>query len=277
MSEPRVADVLVLAGDAAAARRWAGALGEAEFRVRLAGEEGDGPPDVVVLVGDAPEWSGEEAVGVVRLGSAGPADVTLPADATGRELGLACRLLAEIVRLRRQDRARAEVHDRLLEEAQTDPVTGLPNRRAWEAALRERLAAAGQADQPLALAILDLDLFKRVNDEHGHAAGDAVLRAAGGVLRKGLRTDDFVARLGGDEFGLLVNVPDAGTALAVVDRVRGALPAALEQSGSPPVTASAGLQLAQPPLPSPEALFHAADAALRQAKQQGRDRTVAGD
>lgn len=277
MNEQTFADVLVRTGDAAAARRWAEVLGAVGFRVRPGHAEGNTLPEVVLLVGDNPEWRGREEAGVVRVGGSGPADVLLPGDATEREVCLACRLLADVVRLRRQDRARAAAHDQLAREAQTDPVTGLPNRRAWEAALGEWPARVEHANRPLALAILDLDHFKRVNDQRGHAAGDAVLRVAGEALRGGLRADDFVARLGGDEFGLLVSVPDAQTALAVVERVRGAIPTTLERSGSPLVTASAGLHVALPPLPCPETLFGMADAALRKAKQEGRDRTVAAE
>jgi len=232
-------------------------------------------------------------VGVVRIGTAqtssvGPAEVCLPADVTARELQLACRLLAEIVRLQRQQQAGIELHRRLAEEALTDPLTGLPNRRAWDQVLAERLGRqtrknvsprpAGEGTT-LCLAILDLDFFKRVNDAHGHAAGDDVLRACGQALRAGLRQDDFVARVGGDEFGLLLWVRDEAAGAATVERVRAALPGRLAESAAQPVTASAGFcvvpaETSATPLPCPAALFAAADAALRRAKEQGRDRTV---
>jgi diguanylate cyclase (GGDEF)-like protein len=219
---------------------------------------------------------------VVRVGGEGSADVQLPADATDRELRLACRLLAEVVRLRRREHARRETERRLTEEALTDPLTGLPNRRAWDRALEERMASACEEPGRLCLAIVDLDHFKRVNDAHGHAAGDAVLRAAGEVIAGGLRATDFVARLGGDEFGLLLAVRDASMARAVVDRVRRGLPAGLAERQAQPITASAGFQAApcgesSPPLSCPDALFVGADAALREAKRAGRDRTVGGD
>ncbi|MFC1596789.1 GGDEF domain-containing protein [Planctomycetota bacterium] len=216
---------------------------------------------------------------MVRIGVEGPADVRLPADVSERELRLACRLLAEVVRLRRENHARTETHRRLAEEALTDPLTGLPNRRAWDGAIRRWIDTAAGSTRQICLAIIDLDHFKRVNDTHGHATGDDVLRAAGQVISDGLRQADFVARLGGDEFGLLLLVRDEATARAVLERVRGRLPSELAQRGRPPVTASAGFRLTPPgspaaPLPSPESLFIAADAALRQAKHDGRDRTV---
>ena len=137
----------------------------------------------------------------------------------------------------------------------------------------------GNASGRLCLAVIDLDHFKRVNDVHGHAVGDEVLRQAGQVISGGLREDDFVARLGGDEFGLLFSVPDEPTARAVVDRVRRGLPSGLARAGAEVVTGSAGFELTtagatSPALPSPDRLFQAADTALREAKRQGRNRTV---
>jgi len=216
--------------------------------------------------------------GVVRVGTDGPGDVRLPADCTDRELCLACRLLAQIVRLRRRAIQSAEIHRELSAQAMTDPLTGLPNRRAWDAALPERLALAGRRSQ-LCLAILDLDHFKQINDSHGHAIGDEVLRATGVAINDNLRQDDFVARLGGDEFGLLLWVPDEEVAAAVVERVRAALPEGFSRTVLPNVTASAGYQLtgtcgASAPLPSSDAFYMAADAALREAKRRGRNCTV---
>jgi diguanylate cyclase (GGDEF)-like protein len=187
--------------------------------------------------------------------------------------------LAEVVRLRRKDHTRTQSQKRLVEQAMTDPLTGLANRRAWDRALQEQVAGSGGSWTRLCLAIFDLDHFKRVNDAHGHAAGDDVLRAAGKVISDGLRESDFVARLGGDEFGLLLYVRDEAMARAVVERVRRSLPSGLSQSGTHDVRASAGFAIApsgEPisPPPSPDCLFKAADRALSKAKRQGRDRTV---
>jgi diguanylate cyclase (GGDEF)-like protein len=126
------------------------------------------------------------------------------------------------------------------------------------------------------VAILDLDHFKQVNDTLGHAAGDAVLRAAGQTLLAGLRESDFVARLGGDEFGLLLAVHEPSDATAAIERVRVAIGAGTARVGEP-VTASAGLCVSPPTAADPDAvdrLYGAADAALREAKAQGRNRTV---
>ena len=198
---------------------------------------------------------------VVRIGVDGQADVRLPVDCSERELNLACRLLVQIVRLRRRERLAAQIHQELSAQAMTDPLTGLANRRAWEAALKERVAMAATGENQLCLAILDLDHFKRINDDHGHAIGDEVLRATGQAVYDNLRQDDFVARLGGDEFGLLLWAPDEEVAAAVVERVRTALPPRFSRTVLPALTASAGYRLTGAlPCPSPEALYAAADA-----------------
>jgi diguanylate cyclase (GGDEF)-like protein len=204
-----------------------------------------------------------------------PAYVNLPADASPRELQLACRLLAEIVRLRRKELAITLVQHRLFAEAFTDPLTGLANRRAWDQLLRERLDAVTDV-RCLCLAIFDLDHFKQINDAYGHAAGDEVLKSVASGICESLRQGDFVARIGGDEFGLLIWVPNLDIAPDVVERVRSALPDRLTKSGIHRVTASAGLAgiSATSPATNPSALFALADEALRRAKQEGRNRTV---
>ncbi|HUT10747.1 MAG TPA: GGDEF domain-containing protein [Thermoguttaceae bacterium] len=251
-------------------------------------------PDVVVTDRDLPGHRDPEIlpgkapptlVGVVKIGGGqGRADVALPEDVTARELRLACRLLAQIVRLRRREKSAAQSHRRLAEQALTDPLTGLPNRRAWQDGLEERLARIagpeGPRSQRLCVAVLDLDHFKRVNDTHGHAVGDEVLRASGRSIRESLRQDDFVARLGGDEFGLLLWVPDEPTAASVVDRVRTTLPPRLIQAATHAITASAGYHVVasvESPATtlSADTVYSVADAAMHEAKRLGRDRTVA--
>ena len=300
MSESSAVNVLIVATTGAAGR-WEEMLRGSGCRTWRAPVDPTSAarPDVILTDRDSAEGgnlgiagqggAGDmdcEEVGVVRIGGEGPADAHLPADVSDRELRLACRLVAQIVQLRRKIRSRSAAHRRLAEQALRDPLTGLPNRRAWDQVLQERLTSGANPGRPLCLAILDLDHFKRVNDAHGHAVGDEVLRVVGESLRESLREDDFVARLGGDEFGLLLRAPDAVTSAAVVERVRTALcllPAACCLLGATHVvTASAGFALvraegADNASTSPalcKSLFAAADGALRQAKRQGRDRTV---
>ncbi|MGO8691212.1 MAG: GGDEF domain-containing protein [Thermoguttaceae bacterium] len=281
MDAPSPAIVLLLAARPETAGNWAEMLDDRQFDVRRR-RPGPGESRVDVIVTDRAEIAGRRGgdPAVVRIGGGdGPADVRLPADCTPRELLMACELLAEIVRLRRRGRRAAHIRQELSAQALSDPLTALPNRRAWDLALKERTAAAAEAPNQLCLAILDLDHFKQINDLHGHAVGDEVLRASGRTISDHLRQDDFVARFGGDEFGLLLWVPDDATAAAILRRVRTALPGEHARAGLPTRTASVGYRLAgrgaqSAPLPCPEALYQAAAAALREAKQQGRDRTV---
>jgi diguanylate cyclase (GGDEF)-like protein len=120
---------------------------------------------------------------------------------------------------------RAALIAELTEHAVTDELTGLPNRRAWNAHLEQALARCRRSRQPLAVILLDLDGFKAVNDREGHAAGDALLRAVTTAWLPVLRTTDRLGRLGGDEFAIVVEPGDETAAEDVVDRLRRATPA----------------------------------------------------
>jgi diguanylate cyclase (GGDEF)-like protein/PAS domain S-box-containing protein len=150
--------------------------------------------------------------------------------------------------------------------ALTDQLTGLPNRRAWEDALRRELARAERDGHPVCVAVIDLDEFKAFNDQHGHQAGDAMLARAARAWLGQLRASDLLARYGGEEFAALIPAWPIDTAVAVVERLRAATP--------PGLTASAGVASWNRGEPAAE-LFGRADAALYEAKQAGRDRTVA--
>ena len=234
--------VVVLAREKEAGDCWSRVVAGATVVVRRA-LPGPAEPRPDVIVTDLAEIGSRGAgdPAVVRIGVDGPANVRLPADCSARELNLACRLLVQIVRLRRRERLAAQIHQELSAQAMTDPLTGLANRRAWEAALKERVAMAATAENQLCLAILDLDHFKRINDDHGHAIGDEVLRATGQAVYDNLRQDDFVARLGGDEFGLLLWAPDEELAAAVVERVRTALPARFARTVLPALRPALGI------------------------------------
>jgi diguanylate cyclase (GGDEF)-like protein len=109
--------------------------------------------------------------------------------------------------------------DRLQYESLHDPLTGLYNRRGFDAQLVHSVSRAQRYRWHFALVVLDLDGFKAINDRLGHQHGDAVLRAVGERLRIGLRAGDVAARLGGDEFALIVNVDDGTEVAAVLDRL----------------------------------------------------------
>jgi diguanylate cyclase (GGDEF)-like protein len=114
--------------------------------------------------------------------------------------------------------------DLLAHDASHDPLTGLWNRRIYEQSLQQAVSRTERYGWPFGVVLLDIDDFKSVNDRHGHAAGDAVLRAVGGGLRASLRSGDVAARMGGDEFALLVLNADARAVLEpVTQRLRQAL------------------------------------------------------
>jgi diguanylate cyclase (GGDEF)-like protein/PAS domain S-box-containing protein len=158
---------------------------------------------------------------------------------------------------------------RLLEYAQaiarTDPLTGLPNRRALEEELHRELARAQRLRLPLAVALLDLDHFKRFNDEHGHQAGDELLYEVAQRWRPALRTTDFVARYGGEEFGILLPACAPDEAPEIVERIRSALP-----EGH---TCSAGLAIWDGAETGDDVVGRA-EGALHEAKRRGRAQTV---
>jgi diguanylate cyclase (GGDEF)-like protein/PAS domain S-box-containing protein len=160
---------------------------------------------------------------------------------------------------------RAALLDRLERMAHTDDLTGLVNRRAWDRALEREVARARREDEPLAVAMLDLDRFKRYNDRHGHQAGDRVLREAASAWRAVLRETDLLARYGGEEFAVALPGCDLARAEELVDRLREVTPA--EQSCSAGLACWDGTETA-------DQLLGRADSALYDAKQSGRDRTV---
>ncbi|MBI2823178.1 MAG: GGDEF domain-containing protein [Planctomycetia bacterium] len=276
--------VLLLSADCDVLERWAKALGDDAFRAARGGDPLAGAlPDVVVTDSSRDEMPPalaarikRGAAAAIRMAAPGRSaaarrvDVVLPPDATDRELALACRLAGEAARLRRRVHRASVKRRRLLRLAETDALTGLPNRRAWERELAARLrpSAAGRRH---CLAIVDLDCFKRFNDVHGHAAGDRLLAAVGRALRAAVREDDFVSRLGGDEFGILLTGVEDESAAAIVERVRQRIGERIE--GAPePLRASAGyVVFTASPQANGGALFEAADRALAAAKQAGRD------
>jgi diguanylate cyclase (GGDEF)-like protein len=153
--------------------------------------------------------------------------------------------------------------------ARTDALTGLPNRRVFEERLDQELQRSARSRRPFALAILDLDRFKLINDSYGHQGGDEALHAFAQTLRRQARHADFAARFAGDEFAMLLIDVDRSTAQTMLTRV---LDAIRDMRISIPMrmTASAGVTLSFP-VDSAQTVLERADAALYDAKQAGRD------
>jgi diguanylate cyclase (GGDEF)-like protein len=170
-------------------------------------------------------------------------------------------------------RQRAQRHRVLRTHMEHDGLTGLLNHSALKERLVLELARAERLASPLALVMIDLDHFKQVNDSHGHAAGDRVLRALARLLRDRLRRTDIIGRYGGEEFGALLPDTDAATATQVVEKLRAAFAAIEHGAGEQRfrVTLSAGIA-ASPPIKDSETLAAAADAALYRSKLDGRNR-----
>jgi diguanylate cyclase (GGDEF)-like protein len=171
---------------------------------------------------------------------------------------------------------RERVERELQRLAAFDPLTGLLNRRTFMDFARRELSRAQRARETCTLLMLDVDRFKRVNDEHGHAAGDRVLAECAAALRGALRAADLVGRYGGEEFCALLSRASFEAALETAERLREAVGARCLGGLAPPVTVSIGAAPCATQDPRAlDAAFARADEALYRAKAQGRNRVVA--
>lgn len=166
-------------------------------------------------------------------------------------------------------------NDELETEASTDALTKLPNRRAFDRRLASLLDTPAEG---LGLLVLDLDHFKAVNDTHGHAVGDDVLRTVGATLERQTRGDDFAARFGGEEFVMLIPSTSNERLLVIAERLRvsiAELVVPLHDGATISITTSIGgaMIASSPEVTSARALIEAADEQLYVAKQNGRNRT----
>jgi diguanylate cyclase (GGDEF)-like protein len=201
-----------------------------------------------------PVLRGDTAAGVLVFGWAEPVSVT--------DRDAAIGLLAAEAAIAIE---RADLVEQLNGLAMTDPLTGVDNRRAWDAEL-DRVLATTAPHGPVAVVMLDLDHFKAFNDARGHQSGDLLLKEVAAAWRGLLRPGDRLARYGGEEFVVLLPGCDAPRALSIVERLRDAVPGA--------ETCSAGVAQWNG-RESAETLIGRADAALYAAKAGGRDRAVA--
>ena len=179
-------------------------------------------------------------------------------------------MLLAIARLRSDytlTTARAQLLQTL---AVTDPLTGLPNRRALNELLAAQVALARRGAQVLSVILIDVDHFKQINDQHGHAAGDSVLVQLAGLLQRQARISDSVGRWGGEEFLVVASATSISAVIELAERFRKAV-AEAEFCHGRPVTISLGLAQALPG-DNIDLLLKRADSALYRAKRLGRNR-----
>lgn len=171
----------------------------------------------------------------------------------------------------------AGYHEEIYQLATHDALSELYNRRHFSEILEREIARAHRHRHTLSLCIVDVDLFKPVNDTFGHIAGDEVLRRIAGVIRGHVRSDDVAARIGGEEFAVLLLETNAAAATAFADRLRAAIGTTEFAPGgiARRITVSVGVAELVPPAFDRSSLMAAADAALYRAKDAGRDRVCA--
>ena len=167
----------------------------------------------------------------------------------------------------------AQIRARLEYQAQTDSLTGLYNHRYFHERLREELRRASRSHESVAVLMLDIDDFKRVNDVYGHGTGDEVLRSLAAALRATVRASDVVCRLGGEEFGLIVTSFVDESALALACRVTDSL-TAIDFGPAGAVTISVGLAQGPEHAMNPRELVACAEAAMMTAKARGKNQIV---
>jgi len=168
----------------------------------------------------------------------------------------------------------ANYHEEIYQLATRDPLTDLCNRRNFIEQMEREVARALRHRRPLSMCIIDVDLFKPVNDRYGHISGDEVLHQIADLVHHHVRNDDIAARIGGEEFAVLLPECDANAAYGFAERLRAAVAAAVFAPGGEPqrITVSIGIADLSPVRNSRIRLMTAADAALYRAKKEGRNR-----
>ena len=214
---------------------------------------------LVALVADAQPFG---VLAVERGGGAGATVAQSTVDLLGQLAAQACLAYRN-----------ACLVDEIRRMAASDGLTGVANRRTFDEALAREVARAERTGEPLSVVLLDVDHFKRINDTHGHQAGDDVLRHVGAALRAGARQADLPARYGGEEFAVILPGATAEEGLRAAERLR----AAMARGAPVAFTASAGVASLPRSATTGADLVAAADQALYAAKAGGRDRTVVAE
>ncbi|MDP4575734.1 sensor domain-containing diguanylate cyclase [Qipengyuania sp. G39] len=177
---------------------------------------------------------------------------------------------SQVARIEEARAAAVREAEEARQQANTDALTGLANRRSAMQSLDREIMRARQSGEPLALLVFDVDHFKAVNDTHGHAQGDLVLAEMGGIIRRQKRDGQFAARVGGEEFLMILPGADGRAASAAAERLRLAIDHGTRMADAPSVTVSVG-HAALGPGDTSLTLFARADEALYAAKRGGRN------
>ncbi len=229
-----------------------------------------GRDDAVTTVG----W-GHGSSDVVRLSSSVRSLLRRIGSAETEEQAAKREAAAMARRLEEKTRRFGEDLNALQILADRDPLTGLLNRRAFQVFASDAMSYFRRYKRQIAVLVVDIDFFKRVNDTFGHAAGDDVIKGVGAIVSSAVRGTDKAARFGGEEFVVLLRETDANGAMIFAERVRqmiSAAPMATERSGPVHVTISVGLAMAQAHDRDVEDIIQRADRALYVAKSTGRNR-----
>ena len=231
-----------------------------------------GPEGELARTGD-PDIAGERIAFPLRVGASDFGSLVLSAESfDADQVEMAASLAAQVVVALEN----ARLHRIVERQALVDSLTGLANRRSFEDTLRSELARAARFSDSVCVVFADLDDFKRVNDRHGHAAGDEVLKAFASALQRTVRESDVAGRWGGEEFALVLPGTDVDGGARLAERAR----AAIESREIPmpngellTVTASFGVA-SYPESHELGELLAAADSALYAAKREGKNRVV---
>ncbi|WP_336969915.1 GGDEF domain-containing protein [Sphingobium aromaticiconvertens] len=214
-------------------------------------------------------WLTMLGLGVIDIGQ----DMAIPQMVVSVRIAVAFLVLAPLT-ISSAMAVRDDLLDQLREAADHDGLTGLLNRRAFEQRMRDRLSMPPRPGKSFVILWLDIDLFKSINDRHGHLAGDAVLQAFAATARACCREGDLIGRLGGEEFALVAEVSSQKGAEGVADRLREAFAAQTVHWDGVPVRATVSIgachvERARRDVPN---IFRQLDEALYRAKRKGRNR-----
>ncbi|MCC8403015.1 diguanylate cyclase [Paraburkholderia sp. MMS20-SJTN17] len=195
----------------------------------------------------------------------------------GREVVAVCVTISDVTHVSIVQREREEAVAKLQEYANRDGLTGIANRRFFEARLRDEFTRWQRYGGDMSMLLFDLDHFKKINDQFGHGVGDTVLRVMAQRVSGVVRAQDTFGRFGGEEFALLLPCTPLDDAMLVAEKIRCVIEETpIELIGtSVPVTASLGGAAARDGVPAYDVLINEADAALYRAKRQGRNCAVA--